>query len=302
MKFDDIVKKYGYNEEETKIIKRIYDSYVGFYGKELEELIYNAFMDTKMYLKASVYETLKDNNMIDANGIVTEGDMKRAAGVYSSLPIIKYENGEYKIVGVKRVVVNDIPINEWKNVSTLVHEIGHLIKAYNKEFSIDGDILITRSGLMESIYKLSVVDGVVNKKLIEERNVGLEEGLNSCLEEDIVRTYFDQSYQASGYGGVRVCSRTLIDIPKLNKLILTAQITKDFTELIDYLGEDLVTNISRVLDTIYKNDLDMFANIFSPDKFQTCVDKREELKYGLFKPLLDEVRTLEGDVIGARNC
>ena len=261
MDFYDIVKKYNYNEEETKVIKRIYDSYVGCFGKELESLIYNAFMDTKIYLKASVYETLKNNDMLDANGIVMEADLKRAAGVYNSLPIIKYENGEYKIVEVKRVVVNNIAIKEWKSAATLVHEIGHLIKAYNNEFTIDGDILITRSGLMESIYKLSVVDGKVNRKLIEERNVGLEEGLNSCLEEDIVKTYFDQSYQASGSGGVKACSRTLLNIDKLKQLILQSQITKDFTKLIDYLGYDLFINISTTLDAVYKSDLDILANI-----------------------------------------
>lgn len=125
--------------------------------------------------------------------MVKEGELKRASGVYQSTPCFSISENEVELKGRDRT----IGIKQWpdsmriEELVTFVHELGHAIKGHEKEFELQNNekgeqILVERSGLAYNTYKVTLQQGMVVMEVLDERNLGLEEGINTLDEEEII--------------------------------------------------------------------------------------------------------------------
>ena len=267
--FSKVIAKYKYDEEFSKFLYQIYIELINYYGSE--EIIYNAFLNTEIRTTSNVYDYLKENNMLEVEGIVTEFDLKRSEGINFSKPIITYEEGQFIITDVKRVVlVTNIDINSTSSKATLIHELCHMVKSYENEYIVNGDTLEERSGLIRRYYKLSVENGVVKTKLIREKGVGLEEGFTILAEELITKIIVDDNYEQKGNKTVLVLAKKLIEFID-ERLIRYSQMHHD-----DSIMHEQIENydeIEHLADVVYKMCLEMYAKSFNLENLEEVKNK-----------------------------
>ena len=256
-KFEEIIKKYNYDEQLSEFLYKVYIELVRYYGNE--EIIYNAFLNTEIKSTSNIYEYLKENEMIDENALVTESDLKRSTGIYTSKPLIVSENNKYKIIDIKRtVLVKDFDIKSTTKKATLIHELCHMAKSYENEYTVKGNILVNNSGLIERHYKLTG-DKEVQKELIIEKGIGLEEGFTTIAEEQITRNIVDEKYHQSGYGPVYTLSNILTEYINEN-LIRYSELHHDRELLYEKINN--YEEIENLSDLAYKLNLEMYAKAF----------------------------------------
>lgn len=263
-KFEEIIKKYNYDEEFSKFLYQVYIELVNYYGNE--NIIYDAFLNTEIKNVKDIYEYLKENDMLEDNNIVTENDLKRSSGIYASKPIIKQANNKYEIIDTKKIVlVKNFNINDTNKKAVLIHELCHMVKSYEDEYIIINDLLINRSGIIERHYKLTSENGKVNKDIIREKGVGLEEGFTTLAEEHITRHIVDINYHQSGYASVYVLAKTLLNY--INESIIKyISLHNDKNLLYDKITN--YTEIETLADIAYKLNLEMYAKAFEKDELE----------------------------------
>ena len=148
--------------------------------------------------------------------------------------------------------------------------------------------MISRNGLMEQHYNLSYNDGKVNKSLVKEIGVGIEEGLTSVSEEEISKKIVSEDYKSSGYGVVNVIARNLLSCDGIQEKIVAAQMYHDKSELYILLEEDYV-KLEEVVDRIYKLNLVMFSQAFDLDKMEKTKEKLINILNTEYKELYEKI-------------
>lgn len=288
MDFNLIVERFNYDNDFSEFLREIYLELVKYYGNE--QLIFSALYNTNIVSVNNVYDFLKDANMLEEyDAMVTADDLKKSAGVYHSVPQIVFneQKNTYEITKINRVVaVVNLDLTKTHSKATLIHEICHLIKSYNNEYVIDGNKLISASGLIESVHELSHDGAKVNKKLVKEVGVGLEEGLNSVAEEEITRNIVDAEFKPSGYITVNQIAKNLLSIENMKEIIVNAQIYHDKSEIYNKLGDNYF-NLEEITDSVYVAYLDIFKNMFDTEKFEKSKDKLQDILRNEYLPLMN---------------
>lgn len=258
MSVEDIIQKYGYNEELANFLRSVYPLYVEEFKDE--RIVYEAFMKTPIYLCENVYECLKEHGHLDDredNEMVPLETLKVSAGIYDCAAKVSYNeySKEYTITNEDRIVaINAYSLKIDSCKSTLVHELGHLIKAYYNEHTIKGDTLVEKSGFITRIYQLSYENGRVKKTLWSETGVGLEEGLNAVLEEKIMARLLGKAdFRTMGYQTMKNIVLNVMNaynIPDLWEIFKEAELYHDNTRVDAVLG-DVFYNIIEFADRLY---------------------------------------------------
>ena len=297
MNVQNIITKYHYDGSLAEFLPKLYTEFVNYFGRDKEPIIYEALLNTEIITCHNIYSALNERGLLEkrADNIVQDGDLKRAAGVYHSLPIINYDptTNTYSIKDIKRIVaINTEDFSSSYSKTVLIHELSHLIKSYYAEYNLNGDILTTRSGLITSKEQLSIKNDTLVKTPILEESVGLEEGLTSVIEEDIAKILVNPDYKVSGYGVVNAIARLLTDKYNLKEALLNAQVLNEkesIISLFDELLPDLYAKLSSVSDKLYQLSLKMFSEIFDPEKMQATSKTLNEVIITEFHPLVDAI-------------
>ncbi len=291
MDFQNIIDKYKYPEDFIPFLKKVYGSLIQFLGKDNESLVYQVFLNTTFVFNQNVYSVLSDHDMLDVNDIVGEKELKRASGVYEAKPIIQFDGSKFYVKDVQRlIVIANFSLDKPYTIATFIHELGHAIKAYHKEFSIEGDILIRRSGLIEERYQLNYVNGKVMQTLISKRNTGIEEGLNTLFEEKVMQQYFDPNYESKAYNGVLFMANILCDRFSLFDSFLNAEIYKDSQALIDFLGEANYDELIYLFERVYKLDLKRYDCLGNLDELKKVSEERNHIAHDEFLLLYNKIK------------
>ena len=215
----------------------------------------------------NVYSVLSDHDMLDVNDIVGEKELKRASGVYEAKPIIQFDGSKFYVKDVQRLIVMaNFSLDKPYTIATFIHELGHAIKAYHKEFSIEGDILIRRSGLIEERYQLNYVNGKV------------------------MQQYFDPNYESKAYNGVLFMANILCDRFSLFDSFLNAEIYKDSQALIDFFGEANYDELIYLFERVYKLDLKRYDCLGNLDELKKVSEERNHIAHDEFLLLYNKIK------------
>lgn len=262
--FEEITKKYNYDEQFSEFLYKVYKELVQYYGNE--NIIYNAFLNTEIKNVNNIYEYLKENDMLEENTLVSDRDLKKSSGAYTSKPIISQINNKYEIVDTKRIIlVKNFDIFNTNKKAILIHELCHMVKSYNNEHQIIDNLLISSSGIIERYYKLSEENGKVAKELIREKGVGLEEGLTSLAEEFITRKIVDKNYESLGYSSVQAQARMLMNYIH-ESIIKYSEMHHDKSILYDEIEN--YSEIEDLTDIAYKLNIEMYDKAFNPKELE----------------------------------
>ena len=285
---ENISIKYAYSDEVRELLSQIIPKMILYYGEDKAEIILNAIQSCPIMIcndGENIYDLLfKEgfiNTSIDSDYTVSNDDLKRSSGVYTSVPELIYdgETNKYMVKSVRRIVglSNYFKYDEINHIAILVHELGHLVKSYVDEYIIIDDVLISRSGLIVSTYRLSHDGNVVSMKLIDEKSVGIEEGTNSLDEKNIMSSYFDNSYKVEGYVLVTEVARVLVDNFDLKKDIHDAQFFATKNNLIEKYNsmstEYSYQRLDILVDETIRLEYEKFSNIFEPEKLEESNQK-----------------------------
>lgn len=259
MEFDNIIKKYNYSPKLATFLKKILEELINIFGLDKEPLIYEALLNTEIVDCESNYAYLNSHfTLSNDDSITLISDLDKASGVCYSDALIDYDESTktFSLKSINRVIlINNLSSNESYVLGSLIHELCHLIKNYYREYTIENDILTVRQGLIESIYQLSYENGIVKRRLISEKGVGLEEGLNTILEYAIARKLIDPNYQTTGYLVLKELASILTDTLGLKTPILNAEVMKEKAAFIEYFDslymKGAYLRFESILDKIY---------------------------------------------------
>ena len=185
---------------------------------------------------------------------------------------------KYKISRVIVLASSNLNANYLK--ASLIHEICLALKSYYNSYQINADQLWTFNGLINRIYHLDVVAGVVTKTLIKEWGLGLEEGLNNLAEEWLSKKVIDANYQVIAYQTITTMCENIItrfgDLEEINN----HQFYKTLVNIPYY--EEIV----NLLDKVYQISLELLTN--NENFAEKSTEFREIIKNEYF-PLLTKL-------------
>ena len=260
MGIEDIIQKFNYNEELANFLRKAYPAFVEQFD---EQLVYDALSNVEIVIKdKNVADILKERGFLKNEkdqGLVSFETLKVCSGVYHSETDISYNKAlnSYSIDNVRRIVAeNASSLILESRKSALVHELGHLIKSYRNEYTIKGDTLVEKSGLITRIYQLHEEDGVVVRELWSESCVGLEEGLNAILEDQVTSKIIGRPYFSNGYQSLKELARLITNlVPGLLDAFKEAQMYHDNTRIDNILGQtyyDLIEFTDKIYPMVVK--------------------------------------------------
>ncbi len=308
---EEIKQKYSYDDDLAETIAMTAESLIDYFGVEYESLILEAISSCKYVIAKkekeidgklspvfeNVYDVLKRENMIlDIKGTtISDGDLKRASGVYTSVPKLSFTDGKYNIDKIDRIIVLGSHFNKDNPASLglIAHETMHMIKSYINEFTIDGDKLVERRGLGKTEYKLTNSNDGINLSLEKETGVGIEEGLNSYDELKLVRTAYDSNYETYGYAYQRVVAGILIDNINLDEYIKKAQLTGNTEELKNIFDENILGGYDefiRDLDSTVELEYKRFEYILDIEKSKEYLNELDKIFEERLVPKLQSIK------------
>ena len=189
----------------------------------------------------------------DPSAIANDSAKAMSIGMYESNPFFSIsEKNVINLQKVTRYVLLHSGKVDLEKFAAFVHEFGHAIKSTRNEYSIshkDGqDTLMYRNGLINNRQSMSLQDNKIQLKIISSVGTGLEEGINTMFEEDIVNEILsmdrsdipenlqglfdsirenrqeDSEYKSSAYGPESTAARALFKLPGFPERIISDEL------------------------------------------------------------------------------
>lgn len=185
-------EEYGYSKELTEVLGNIIPAFVEHFGQENEQLILDAISSCEIHMQEE-----KEKPEEYLSEFFPDKDIEKlptmARAFYESMPIINNDN-----ISSKRLIyMRNSDLQSETTITTLVHEMGHLIKAYDKEYlEVDGKIQ-KRDGISTTIMTKDKETGKYISK--EESNTAIEEAINCYDEEKIMSIILDREFADVNY-------------------------------------------------------------------------------------------------------
>jgi flagellar biosynthesis regulator FlbT len=299
MGVEDIIQKFNYSEDIANYLRKAYPLFVDEF--ENEEIVYDALMKGEIVLTDNIYNTLKEKGFLDNredNELVSFETLKVSAGVYDCYIDISYneDTKEFKIENEKRIVaLNTESLIPDYSKSCATHEIGHLIKSVYNENTIDGNTLTVRSGFITRTYQLSYENGKVKKTLLSEKGVGLEEGLNTVLEDNITKKILgQQAYKTAGYQTMKALVQNVMNaykIPNLWEIFKEAELYHDNTRVDEVLG-DVFYELRDFADKLYPLNVKILDMNNSNGEREQIGKKMDELLFAEYTPISQKLKEI----------
>ena len=290
MELKRITNKFGYNEELTSFLERIYPLLISYFKDE--KLIYDALDDCRISLCNDLCKLAKSGpELYDALELTENIEI---CGAYLSEPYIYYndEDKKFEIRSVQRdILINgsDLLYDEVK--SSLIHEICHLIKSYNREFEIKNDLLIHRSGFLRTISRISREYSINADETIFTNGMGIEEGLNVYIEKEICNHIGINREVEDEYAIVYEMAKVLMKFPieDMRDIIIKSQIYHN-NDLIDTnLGEGFY-KLQDFADEVYFKTFSLINNASNYDERDHIFEELCNYVNNNYKDIIESMR------------
>lgn len=250
--------KFNYENKVITALEKIIPKIILYYGEKYEELLEKSLLDCTI-INCNSKETInmvktekskiqekKDKSLISDN-------LSFIGGIYYSSPDLFYDTNlnSYVIKSVKRYIIisHTYNLDSARGIAILTHNICHLMKSYNNEYKLQDNILIKRCGLKYEKYLLKTNDNDITIDLINDYNTGLEEGINSYDEEEILKLILNDNYETFDYQNTKYIATCLKDRLKLKNIIEEAEFTGDIESFIERYGIDEFDTLSSLADS-----------------------------------------------------
>lgn len=250
---EQLKAKFGYTEELLNFLEKLIPSLIIYYGDEYKELIFTSLFNCEIHLQNKNEDPKTYLNQYF--GVNKKWEMPKLSGAFYHNEISVNDN---KITAKPIIYVKSIYFNQYspfdfdndKNVNTLVHEICHLIKGYDKVKIVD-DMIIDSTGLIKDIYSYSVNNGIKEEK---NENIGIEEAINEVDTLRIMELMTGRKQEIHGYKVAGYYASMLMEDNEFAKTIRLSQLMGD-DNWIQYFGyqdsENLIDNFDILVKSLY---------------------------------------------------
>lgn len=239
-------EKYGYNSELTEVLGKIIPAFIEHFGQENEQLILDAISSCEIHIQGE-----KEKTEEYLSNFFPDKQIKRipitAVAFYDSMPIVS--DGE---ISSKRLIYltskGGTDLQKEGTISTLVHEMGHLIKAYNKEYSLVNGQIQKRDGISTTVINR---DDETEKYISgEESHNALEEAINCYDEEKITSIILGKQFNVKTYfHKLNEGIEPLFENEELVNVFRNAQL-RGTNEHIKYLGKEDFETLSDCFENL----------------------------------------------------
>lgn len=306
---ETIILEKEYNADIADMLRLSFPIMVEYYGHEYKDILFDVLRQVSIEMpkdNENMYDIVTKytpSNIEKKSQISAVGDseLKRAAGVHFASPIFSVENGKIQLVGKSEVVSVLGSTNKLETLATFIHELSHAFKSNQNGMNLmqneDGtNTLITRSGISVVYSRVYMENGKIVVEDIQENNVGLEEGINtydennimnrilslpisqiptSCreLRESLVLPEGKDSYVSSGYRQETICADKLLTKCKLgqtvrqDQFIGTSNCEQRYNSIVDNPENSWKTLNSKV-DLSVQHTYARYQHIFNPGWFE----------------------------------
>lgn len=298
---EEIISKKEYDEDISNMLRLSFPIMIEYYGHEYKNILFDALKQTDIVLPKddeNMYDIVKKytpSNIIKKSQIsaVTDRELKKADGVNSLTPIFEIVDGKPKMIGKVQVVSIIKSDNSLDNLSKLVHELSHAFKSYQNGIDLiqddDGNqILASRSGISTIYSKVYLEDEKIVIDDIQEKNLGLEEGINTYDENNIINKilslptnevsekcrvfknslvtpFNEEPYISKGYVQETICAEKLLTKCKLLQTIRQDQFLgtnniEDKYNLITNNSQNTWNILNQKVDKSVKHTYDIYKH------------------------------------------
>lgn len=299
-----IINEKGYTADIANMLRLSVPVMLEYYGHDYGNVFFNALRKVNIEIPEdglNMYDIVQKytpSNIEKRSQVsaVNEGDLKRASGVHNSTPIFEVVDGKVVLVGKSQVVAVKRNNNILETLATFVHELSHAFKSSQNSMNLLQDkegnqILVSRRGLIVVYSKVYIEDGKIVIEDIEERNVGLEEGINTNDENNIINKILSLSiselpdsckelrgslklpnskteYDSGGYVQERRCANRLLTECKMEQTVRQDQFIG--TDNCKQRYNSIVNNpqntweqLNAKVDLSFRHTLDRYQMLFS---------------------------------------
>lgn len=176
------------------------------------------------------------------------------------------------------VVMPAFDIDKVNDISSIIHELLHLVKSYHNTLITTDDYLIKRSGLKYTYSKVIIEDENI---YIEEKFVkglGLEEMFNALEEEDVLKYYLYPEQELPNLEQYKEYIRELYNQKDFFDNLTEAQIYGDKEKLINYFDSmtynGAYLKLESIIDNIYLNFIN---NLGEDNKLNEIVKNSDKI-------------------------
>lgn len=258
---ETIISEKEYDKDIADMLRLSFPIMVEYYGHEYKDILFEVLRQVSIEMpkdNKNMYDivtkytptNIEKKSQISA---VSDGELKRADGVHFAIPIFSVENGKIHLVGKSEVVSVLGSSNKLETLAAFIHELSHAFKSNKNSMNLiqnekGENILITRSGISVVYSRVYMENGKVVVEDIQEGNVGLEEGINTYDENNIMNRILSlpinevpescktlreslflpegkNCYISSGYRQETICADKLLTKCKLGQTVRQDQFT-----------------------------------------------------------------------------
>lgn len=254
--------KYDYDDKTINALTKIIPALINYYGIEYEEIILKAINDTKI-ICCNSYQTIskikEEQKLINKIGNTQLKDIESEGIYYSDIKIIYNEiQNKYEIVKLNRKIVisHTYNLDSPKGLEVLILNICRLIKAYNDEYEIDGNILIQKEGLSKRIYQILLEDNI-DIELSNETNIGIHIGSLLYDTEQIESIILKDKYDTHKYDYLRLIIRYIKEVFNLKDTLNEEELLKDSSFKSIYSKQEQFEQLSNTIDECLNIEYEM---------------------------------------------
>lgn len=239
-------KKYNYDNLLIENLSKIIPSLIEYYGVEYQNQILSALYNCEIHIqKENENSNEYLNNYFDVNekwNFPIGG-----AAFHTSKPKVADNKVTFKnIIYICKPLGEKFDLYKEENLSTLIHEICHLVKGFNRAKIEDGKIIST-TGFMKEEFDFQGISLNGDYAI----NVGIEEALNCYDEEKIMEKVVGHSYTSQGYHGISKLIGKLLKNNEIKNAIDKAKFGEN-SDWINLIGTENVKKLIENFDTIIK--------------------------------------------------
>ena len=198
-RLDTVLSQKACDSETTDMLRLSFPLMIEYYGHEYADSFFSTLKEFNFVIlgnKDSTYDAIKKytpNNIIRTSDedAVGKTQLELSSGICSALPILEIKDGKISIAGKNSVIIIKRSSSQLDTLACFVHELSHALKSTQNAMNLLEDengnlILASRSGLSVSYSRISFENGIFILDDYKEINTGLEEGINSYDETNII--------------------------------------------------------------------------------------------------------------------
>ena len=243
MSIDDFLNvlssKYNYDEQLISLFKSIVPAMIQYFGKEYEEKILKAFLETPIGFVKTPEDVQKFANSRGVKGTYRM-PLVASAGYENYFQL----NDNNQIEEIPFIIIREGRINN-EYLNTVVHELCHMVMNYQKSQIIDNKVF-TPIGMAKN--EIEFVNG---QPVVKSEGMNFEEGLNEFDARSITKSITGEEVQNGAYGTYYNYVSVLMNDDEYRKIVDQSRLNGDDSWK-DILGTELSNEYVNALEEYSK--------------------------------------------------